>query len=79
MYTEVSKNKRNSILLIGAFLLIAVGLGWVFARAFGNPLILYIAAFSSILYTWISYYNSDKMVLAVSQAEQVDTESAPPV
>jgi len=77
MYTEVSKNKRNSILLIGAFLLIAVGLGWVFARAFGNPLILYIAAFSSILYTWISYYNSDKMVLAVSQAKQVDKKSAP--
>lgn len=77
MYTEVAKNKRNSILLIGVFLMITVLLGWVFSRAYGNPIILYIAAFSSILYTWISYYNSDKMVLAVSQAKEVNKKSAP--
>ena len=77
MYTEVAKNKRNSVLLIGVFLMITVLIGWVFSRAYGNPIILYIAAFSSILYTWVSYYNSDKMVLAVSHAKEVDKRSAP--
>lgn len=77
MYTEVARNKRNSTLLVIAFLLITVGIGWVFSRATGNPGILYIAAFSSILYTWISYYNSDKMVLAVSNAREVTKNDAP--
>jgi heat shock protein HtpX len=77
MYTEVAKNKRNSTLLVLAFLTVTVILGWVFSRALNNSLILYIAAFSSILYTWISYYNSDKMVLAVSGAKQVKKSDAP--
>ncbi|MFO0955136.1 MAG: M48 family metallopeptidase [Candidatus Saccharibacteria bacterium] len=77
MYTEVARNKRNSTFLVIAFLLITVGIGWVFSRATGNPAILYFAVGSSILYTWISYYNSDKMVLAASGAKQVDKKSAP--
>lgn len=77
VYTEIAKNKRNSTLLVLVFLLITVGLGWVFARAFGSPIILYIAVLSSILYTWISYYNSDKMVLAVSGASEVQKKDAP--
>jgi heat shock protein HtpX len=77
MYTEVAKNKRNSTLLVLAFLTVTVILGWVFSQALNNPLILYIAAFSSILYTWISYYNSDKMVLAVSGAKSVKKSDAP--
>ncbi len=77
MYTEIAKNKRNSTLLVITFLLITVGLGWVFSRALDSPIILYVAAFSSILYTWISYYNSDKMVLAVSGAREVQKKDAP--
>ncbi len=77
MYTEVAKNKRNSTLLVLAFLIITVLLGWVFSLAFDSPWILYIAAFASILYTWVSYYNSDKMVLAVSGAKAVKKSDAP--
>ncbi len=77
MYTEVAKNKRNSMLLVLAFLCITVAIGWVFSRATGNPVILFIAVFASLLYTWVSYYNSDKMVLAVSGARQIDKKIAP--
>ena len=77
MYTEVAKNKRNSTLLVLAFLIITVLIGWVFSLAFDSPWILYIAAFASILYTWVSYYNSDKMVLAVSGAKAVKKSDAP--
>ncbi|MBP9826896.1 M48 family metallopeptidase [Candidatus Saccharibacteria bacterium] len=77
MYTEVSKNKRNSTLLILVFLTITVIIGWVFSRALNNPTILYGAAIVSLFYTWVSYYNSDKMVLAVSGAREVQKKDAP--
>lgn len=77
MYTEIAKNKRNSTLLVLAFIIITVGLSWVISRALDNPSILYIVTGISILYTWISYYNSDKMVLAVSGAREVKKKDAP--
>ncbi|MCC7543834.1 M48 family metallopeptidase [bacterium] len=77
MYTEISRNKRNSVFLIFGFLIVTTIIGWVFSRALDSPIILYIAAGISIFYSWISYYNSDKMVLAVSGAREVDKKAAP--
>lgn len=77
MYTEIAKNKRNSALLIIAFLAVTVGISWVFAQVYNSPAILYIAVTISLFYTWISYYNSDKMVLAVSGAREVQKRDAP--
>ena len=77
MYTEIAKNKRNSALLVFFFILVTIGISWIFARALDSPMILYVATSISILYSWISYYNSDKMVLAVSGAREVKKSDAP--
>ena len=77
MYTQVARNKRNSALLIIVFLIITTLIGWVFSRALDSPLILYGATAIAIFYTWISYYNSDKMVLATSGAKQASKKSHP--
>lgn len=77
MYTEIAKNKRNSSLLVFAFILVTIGISWVFARALDSPIILYVATSISILYSWISYFNSDKMVLAVSGAREVKKADSP--
>ena len=77
MYTEVAKNKRKSSLLVFSFILITIGISWIFARALNMPIILYVVTGISILYSWISYYNSDKMVLAVSGAREVKKKDAP--
>lgn len=77
MYTEIAKNKRNSSLLVFAFILVTIGISWVFARALDSPIILYVATSISILYSWISYFNSDKMVLAVSGAREVKKSDSP--
>jgi heat shock protein HtpX len=77
MYTEIAKNKRNSSLLVFAFILVTIGISWIFARALDSPIILYVATSISILYSWISYFNSDKMVLAVSGAREVKKADSP--
>lgn len=77
MYSSITKNKRNSWLLVGGFIVLVTLLGWVFAQAFGSRWFLYGAVGFSIIYTWISYYNSDKMILAVSAAKEVQKKDAP--
>lgn len=77
MYSQIDSNKRKSFFLIGAFIIIVAAIGWVFARALGNPILLYIAVIFSIIYAWISYYYSAQMTLAVSKAKEVQKKDAP--
>ncbi len=76
-YTEISRNKTQSVLLIFVFLLVITGLGFVFARAYNAPQILFLAAAFSIISALISYFYSDKITLALSKAVPVDRQSNP--
>lgn len=76
-YTEVTKNKTYSVLLIMIFLLVIIGLGFVFAQAYGAPEILVIAVLFSSISAFISYFFSDRITLAMSGAKPVDQNSNP--
>lgn len=76
-YTEITKNKTYSVLLIFVFLLIIIGLGWFASLYFGNPGILYLAVIFSSVSAIISYYFSDKITLSISGAQQIDLKSHP--
>lgn len=76
-YDHINKNKRESWILIFSFLVIISILGFVFSRAYNNPGILYIAVGFSIFSSLISYYFSDSITLALSQAKEVDRQSNP--
>ncbi|OGE73819.1 MAG: zinc metalloprotease HtpX [Candidatus Doudnabacteria bacterium RIFCSPLOWO2_02_FULL_42_9] len=71
MYTEISKNKRNTALLITFFLVLIVGLGYVFSLYVDEPLLLPIAVGFSILMSFFSYYFSDTIVLKMSHAKEI--------
>lgn len=76
-YTEVSKNKAYSALLITIFLLIIIGLGFVFSQAYGAPEILLFAVVFSVGSSLISYFYSDKIALSMSGARPVDKQVNP--
>ena len=75
-YTEISRNKRESWLLIAVFLVIVIALGYVFSILYDNQAILIFAVGFSFLSSWISYYFSDSITLALSRARQVDRQNA---
>jgi heat shock protein HtpX len=58
------------------FFVAVIGIGWVFSQALNSPVILYIAVIFSIVSSFVSYWWSDKMVLAMSNAHEVDRDSA---
>lgn len=75
LYTQADKNIRNSYLLITAFLIFAIGVGWVFSQALDSPGLLVFAVIFSIIMSIGSYWFSDKIVLAMSGAKEIDHDS----
>lgn len=78
IYTHQSENVSRTWILMGAFLVLVIALGFVFAQVFGNPNILYIAVIFSFIMNFFSYWYSDKMVLALVRARQVEDRNQYP-
>lgn len=62
---------------MAVFFGIVIGIGWIFSQIYGNPGILYFAVFFSILMNVVSYWFSDKIVLALHRAKPVDMKQNP--
>ncbi len=77
LYTHKESNIVKTWVLFSLFLIIVIGVGYVFAEAQGNPLILYVAVTFSIITSFISYWFSDKIVLGMAGAIPVSMQNAP--
>lgn len=75
LYTHIDSNRRKTWFLLSGFLVLIMIVGYVFSQAMGNSSILYIAVGFSIISSFISYWYSDKIVLAMSDAHPVSRES----
>lgn len=76
IYNQADKNIRLTWLYILGFLLFVIGVGYVFAGAMGNSVILVVAVVFSVAMSFASYWWSDKIVLAMSGAKEVTHENA---
>ena len=70
MFEDVRKNKIKSGFIIFGFILIITLIIYYISMAFDidAPVALTIALLFSIISSWVSYYFSDKIILAVSNA-----------
>jgi len=75
LYNQADKNTRLTWLYITGFLVFVIGVGYVFAGALNNSVILYVAVIFSIIMSFGSYWWSDKIVLAMSGAKAIDHKS----
>ncbi|MCK5061573.1 M48 family metallopeptidase [Candidatus Parcubacteria bacterium] len=75
LYTHSDSNKRKTIFLLFGFIIFIIIVGFVFSEAMGSRGILYFAVGFSIVSAFISYWYSDKIVLAMSDAKEVKFES----
>jgi heat shock protein HtpX len=77
LYAHKESNIRKTWLLFTVFFIVVIGIGWLFARIYGNPGILYIAVMFSVTMSFISYWWSDRIVLSLHRARPVTMENAP--
>jgi heat shock protein HtpX len=80
IYQNIDANKRDSWLIILGFVAVVTFIGWFVGQVFFQDsgyffvgLALVVAGVSS----FVSYYNSDKIVLSVSHAREVTPQEAP--
>ncbi len=78
IYTHQSENVTKTWIFITGFLVLVIAIGFVFAQALGNPAILYGAVIFSIIMNIGSYWYSDKLVLAMVHAKQVEKREDSP-
>ena len=76
-YDEISKNKRDSVILfifvIGALMFLGWFIGWFYDPSLASTGIT-IAAFIAVMMSWGGYYYSDKIVLATMNAVPADED-----
>ena len=71
IYHEQSKNVWRTWLLMAIFLIVVIAIGYVFAMAYNNLSILFIAIIFALVMNLFSYWYSDKVVLAMYRAQPV--------
>lgn len=72
-----STNIQKTWLIMGVFLLVVIGLGWLIGGYLGSPGILYFAAGFAVLINLGAFFFSDKIALKMSGAKEVTYEEQP--
>jgi len=75
LYNQADKNTQLTYLYITLFFIFVIGVGYVFSTALNNSLFLYVAVIFSVAMSFGSYWWSDKIVLAMSKAKEIDRNS----
>ena len=77
MYSAIAANKRNTVLIMGVFLLIITGLGWVFSEVYGSTGIFWGALVGGAIYALIQYFAAAKLALAINGAKEIQKRDNP--
>lgn len=71
LYNQSAHNIRLTWIYITLFLVVVIGVGYVFAGAMQNSMILYVAVAFSIGTSVLSYWFSDRIVLKMNNAKEL--------
>jgi heat shock protein HtpX len=77
LYTQAESNIRKTWLYLSFFFVLVIALGWVVSYYFESPGILYFAVITSFFMNFIAYWSSDKIVLSISGAKEIEKKDNP--
>lgn len=77
LYTTASRNRLNSSVLLTVFLVLAIGVAWIIGYAYNIAWLLPIVVVISVIQSFVAYYYSDTVALAIAHAVPVTREENP--
>ena len=72
LYTHQDSNVRKTWTLMIGFLVVVIGIGFIFARVYNNPVVLYGFIAFSLVMNFVSYWYADKIALSSAKAIPAD-------
>lgn len=75
LYTQQSRNVRKTFFLMGVFLMVVIGIGWLVSAYLGSPIILYIVVIVAVVMNIGAYWKSDTIAIRLTRAKPIDRES----
>lgn len=78
MYSQIAANKRKTVFIMIAFVVVIAALAGLFSAYFGgNHSVFYGGLIGAVIYALITYYAGSKMSLAVSSAQEIKKADNP--
>lgn len=77
MYRAISANKRNTYLIMGIFILLIAGIGFVFSEIYGSIGIFWGTLIGAGFYTVLQYFIAAKLALSLNGAKQIRKTDEP--
>lgn len=77
MYSAIAANKRNTILIMAAFIILIGVIGWIVSIYFGEPMITPWVLVGAAIYALIQYYTASKQALAMTGAKEIQKADNP--
>lgn len=77
MYKAIAANKRNTILIMAAFVGIISAIGWVIGAYIGDTSIAIYAVLGAGFYAVLQYFIATKLTVAMTGAKQVEKRDNP--
>lgn len=76
LYTQSTKNIRNTWILLTSFFILIIAVGYAFSIVLERPDVIIIAVVVAVFSSVGTYWFSDKMVLSMTGAKEVTRENA---
>lgn len=77
MYSAISRNKLNTVLIILVFLVIIGALGFAASAIWSNPSIGFVVLVVAALYALVQYFFASRQAIAMSHGVRVDVTTEP--
>lgn len=77
LYTTADRNRLNSFVLLTVFLVLAIVVAWVIGYAYDITWLLPFVVVISIIQSYVAYFYSDSVALAIAHAKPVTREENP--
>lgn len=77
MYSNISANKRKTVVLMGLFILLVTSLGYLVSLMLGDQYITVYVLIGALVYTLLSYFIASKTVLVMNGAKPITKRDNP--
>jgi heat shock protein HtpX len=77
MYSAISANKRNTVIIMAVFVGIIGAIGWAVSYIYGNRSIAYWVIGVAVIYALIQYFVASKLALAMTGANEIQKKDNP--